>query len=158
MTVDAKQPEARSRRPERDADAALYVISVAADLAGLHPQTLRMYERRGLVEPARTEGGNRRYSESDLARLARIGELTTAGINLEGVRRILDLEGQVDDLRGELDRTRIEAAETADRIHRQYRKELVPYRAALVPLRPPARADNRTRPGRRETPPAHARR
>lgn len=89
---------------QADREAGVYVISVAADLAGLHPQTLRLYERKGLVEPARTEGGNRRYSEGDLARLGRIGELTAAGVNLEGVRRILELQDQIKKLRAELAR------------------------------------------------------
>ena len=77
---------------------AVYVISVAAELAGMHPQTLRIYERRGLLEPARTAGGRRRYSEADLALLERISELTGEGINLAGVQRILELEQQVAEL------------------------------------------------------------
>src|SRR5271168_1120187 len=76
------------------AGRAVYVISVAAELAGMHPQTLRVYERRGLVDPRRTGGGNRRYSERDLLRLQRISELTTAGLNLEGVRQVLELEAE----------------------------------------------------------------
>ena len=76
-------------------DSGVYVMSVAADLAGLHPQTLRLYERRGLVEPARTDGGNRRYSAADLDQLRRITDLTEAGVNIEGVRRILELEAEV---------------------------------------------------------------
>ena len=87
-------------------DAAVYVMSVAADLAGLHPQTLRLYERRGLVEPARTGGGNRRYSDADLAQLRRIAELTDAGVNIEGVRRILELEARVAELGRALERAR----------------------------------------------------
>ena len=71
---------------------AIYVISVAAQLAGVHPQTLRNYERSGLLDPSRTSGGSRRFSNEDLARLRRIQELTEAGCNLEGVRRILQLE------------------------------------------------------------------
>ena len=74
---------------------AVYVISVAAELAGVHPQTLRIYERKGLLDPARTGGGSRRYSEQDIDRLRRIQELTTAGLNLEGVRRVLELEAEV---------------------------------------------------------------
>ena len=77
---------------------AVYVISVAAELAGMHPQTLRVYERRGLLEPARTAGGRRRYSEADLALLERIAELTGEGVNLAGVQRILELERQVAEL------------------------------------------------------------
>lgn len=73
---------------------AVYIISVAAELAGVHPQTLRIYERKGLIEPYRTPGGTRRYSDEDLERLGLIQELTHAGVNLEGVRRILDLQSQ----------------------------------------------------------------
>ena len=82
---------------------AVYVISVAAELAGMHPQTLRVYERRGLLEPARTAGGSRRYSDADLARLERIGELTGEGLNLAGVIRVLDLEQQIAELQTQLD-------------------------------------------------------
>lgn len=87
-------------------DTAVYVMSVAADLAGLHPQTLRLYERRGLVDPARTDGGNRRYSAADLDQLRRITDLTEAGVNIEGVRRILELEAQVAKLTRSLDQAR----------------------------------------------------
>ena len=80
-------------------DAAIYVISVAAQLTGLHPQTLRTYERMGLITPGRTGGGGRRYSHRDVELLRMIAELTSAGIGLEGVRRILDLENQVEALR-----------------------------------------------------------
>ena len=80
-------------------DMAVYVISVAAELTGLHPQTLRAYERMGLIAPGRTPGGGRRYSHRDLERLREIADLTSAGIGIEGVRRILDLEVQVDALR-----------------------------------------------------------
>lgn len=77
------------------ADRAVYVISVVADLAGMHPQTLRMYERKGLLEPKRTAGNSRRYSQADLDQLVRIQELTQAGVNLAGVRVILDLEDKL---------------------------------------------------------------
>jgi len=80
-------------------DAAVYVISVAAELTGLHPQTLRAYERMGLIHPGRTGGGGRRYSHRDIERLREIADLTRAGIGIEGVRRIMDLELQVDALR-----------------------------------------------------------
>src|SRR3982074_3916589 len=82
-------------RPETSA-RAVYVISVAAELAGVHPQTLRIYERKGLVDPARTGGGSRRYSERDIERLRRIQELTNAGLNLEGGRRVIELEALVE--------------------------------------------------------------
>jgi len=90
-----------SRREE-----AVYIISVAAELAGVHPQTLRIYERKGLISPYRTPGGTRRYSEADLERLRVIQRLTAAGVNLEGVRRILELEDQNRRLRAQVDRLR----------------------------------------------------
>lgn len=105
---------------------AVYVISVAAELAGVHPQTLRIYERKGLLDPARTVGGSRRYSEHDIAVLRRILDLTNAGLNLEGVKRVMELEAEVDRLRGELERARQEAREAVARTHRQYRRDLVP--------------------------------
>ena len=82
---------------------AVYVISVAAELAGVHPQTLRIYERKGLLAPARTPGGSRRYSDADLALLQRIAQLTDEGLNLVGVQRVLDLERTVADLQDQLD-------------------------------------------------------
>src|SRR5256885_7277524 len=90
----------------RDRSRAVYVISVAASLAGVHPQTLRIYERKGLLDPARTVGGSRRYSEADIQRLRRIHDLTAAGLNLEGVRRVMELEDEVDRLRDEIIRAR----------------------------------------------------
>jgi MerR family transcriptional regulator/heat shock protein HspR len=85
---------------------AVYIISVAAELAGVHPQTLRIYERKGLIEPFRTPGGTRRYSDEDLERLGLIQELTADGVNLEGVRRILELQVENTRLRGQVDRLR----------------------------------------------------
>lgn len=114
----------------------VYVISVAAELAGVHPQTLRVYERKGLLDPSRTSGGSRRFSERDLARLRRIQDLTAAGLNLEGVRRVLELEAEVARLRGELDRVRSEALEAIDRVHRHYRRDLVPFDPTPVPYVP----------------------
>lgn len=114
---------------------AVYVISVAAELAGVHPQTLRIYERKGLVDPARTEGGSRRYSERDIQRLQRIQELTGAGLNLEGVKRVLELEDEVHRLRGEIARLQQEGREAVERTHRQYRRELVPLKQLPVPYR-----------------------
>ncbi|HHC07620.1 MAG TPA: MerR family transcriptional regulator [Actinobacteria bacterium] len=95
-------------------DEAIYIISVAAELAGVHPQTLRIYERKGLIRPYRTPGGTRRYSEADLERLRTIQELTNAGVNLEGVRRILELEEENRRLRAQVRRLRrlLEQAET----------------------------------------------
>ena len=86
---------ARNEGEER----AIYIISVAAELAGVHPQTLRVYERKGLVQPSRTSGNTRRYSQRDIDRLRRIQELTNEGINLAGVLRVMELEDQIDQLR-----------------------------------------------------------
>jgi MerR family transcriptional regulator/heat shock protein HspR len=123
--------------PDRRPSArAVYVISVAAELAGVHPQTLRIYERKGLVDPARTGGGSRRYSERDLAQLRRIQELTNHGLNLEGVRRVMELEDEVARLRRELALAEHEAAEAVARTHRQYRRDLVPLKNSPVPWRP----------------------
>jgi len=83
---------------------AVYVISVAAELAGMHPQTLRIYERRGLLTPARTQGGNRRYSEADIARLRCIANLASTGMNLEGIRHVMFLEEEVVRLRAEVEK------------------------------------------------------
>ena len=98
-------------------DEAVYIISVAAELVGMHPQTLRIYERKGLIEPYRTPGGTRRYSEADLERLAAIQELTEAGVGLEGVRRILALQQDNERLRYQIRRLRriIEDAQVAGR-------------------------------------------
>jgi MerR family transcriptional regulator/heat shock protein HspR len=106
----------------------VYVISVAAELAGVHPQTLRIYERKGLLDPARTEGGSRRYSDLDIEQLLRIQELTAAGLNLEGVKRVIELEAEVARLRGEIERLRADAREAVAQTHRQYRRDLVPLR------------------------------
>ena len=89
-----------------DHEEARYVISVAAEMSGMHPQTLRIYERRGLIEPYRTPGGTRRYSEADIERLSLIQALTSAGVNLEGVRRILFLEHEVERHRNQINRLR----------------------------------------------------
>jgi MerR family transcriptional regulator/heat shock protein HspR len=110
---------------------AVYVISVAAELAGVHPQTLRIYERKGLVDPARTAGGNRRYSDSDLERLRRIAELTDDGLNLAGVRRVLELEAEINLLRAELHRTQRDAEERVADTERRHRRELVPVSQAV---------------------------
>jgi len=97
-----------------EAREAVYMISVAAELVGMHPQTLRVYERRGLVDPYRTPGGTRRYSKADLERLLLIQELSNAGVNLEGIKRILLLELDNRRLRSQVDRLRrlLEDAET----------------------------------------------
>ncbi len=121
-----------SPRPNATHDRAVYVISVAAELAGLHPQTLRIYERKGLVDPVRTEGGSRRYSEADIAQLRRIQELTAEGLNLAGVQRVLELEAEVQRLGTELEAALDRARRTVEATHRQYRRDLVPLRQAVA--------------------------
>ena len=116
--------EEQQRREQR----AVYVISVAAELAGVHPQTLRIYERKGLLDPARTVGGSRRYSDVDIEQLQRIQELTSAGLNLEGVKRVMELEAEVAALRAEVARQQADAQQAVAETHRQYRRDLVPLR------------------------------
>ena len=122
-----------------ETDRALYVISVAAELAGVHPQTLRIYERKGLLAPARTTGRSRRYSDRDIALLRRIQELTTEGVSLAGVQRILALEDELNRARARiaetearLDELQREVEQRVEAAHRQYRRELVPVRSAVV--------------------------
>lgn len=111
---------------------AVYVISVAAELAGVHPQTLRIYERKGLVEPGRTVGGSRRYSEADISQLRRIQDLTNDGLNLAGVKRVLELEAELARALDELEQLRAEVDRRVGDVHRQYRRDLVPLRQAMV--------------------------
>jgi MerR family transcriptional regulator, heat shock protein HspR len=118
---------------------ALYIISVAAELAGVHPQTLRIYERKGLIEPHRTEGRSRRYSDRDIELLQRIQELTNEGVSLAGVKRVLELEAELDAaqeeigrLRAKLRQAREDAREAVRGVHRQYRRDLVPLEKSVV--------------------------
>jgi len=104
---------------------AVYVISVFAEIAGVHPQTLRNYERTGLLNPQRTEGGSRRFSDSDLHDIRRIQELTNAGINLEGVKRIMILEAQISALEAK-HQAELEA------VRRSMRRDLVPLDQAIA--------------------------
>jgi MerR family transcriptional regulator/heat shock protein HspR len=111
---------------------AVFVISVAAELAGMHPQTLRIYERKGLLEPFRTPGGTRRYSQDDIERLQLIQELTSQGLNLEGVRRVLSLQEEnrtlkrkLDKLRDKLDDLEEEMDRKLEDVHKSYRHEIV---------------------------------
>jgi MerR family transcriptional regulator/heat shock protein HspR len=115
----------------RDA-SAVYVISVAAELAGVHPQTLRIYERRGLVDPARTAGGSRRYSDADIALLKRITDLTEEGFNLVGVQRVLELEAEVERLKAELATLQRTSDDAVAEAHRHHRRDLVPMKQSLV--------------------------
>ena len=109
----------------QDRNRPLYMISVAAELAGVHPQTLRMYEQKGLVSPQRTNGNTRMYSPADIDRLALINELTAEGINLAGVIRILDLQGRLEDRDSELDDLHKRVRRLADRVHELETRENV---------------------------------
>ncbi len=111
---------------------AVYVISVAAELAGVHPQTLRIYERKGLVDPARTGGGSRRYSDADIALLQRISDLTDEGLNLAGVKRVLQLEARIAQLEAALQQVQSDASVAVDEVHRQYRRDLVPFKESFT--------------------------
>ena len=117
---------------DNDAERAVYVISVAAELSGVHPQTLRIYERKGLLDPSRTRGGSRRFSDADLSRLRHIQQLTATGLNLEGVRRVLELETELERLRAELEEARAQSRDAVAATHRQYRRDLVPLRQSPV--------------------------
>jgi MerR family transcriptional regulator/heat shock protein HspR len=134
---------------ERERSRAVFVISVAAELSGMHPQTLRIYERKGLIEPYRTPGGTRRYSQADIDRLNLIQDLTEQGLNLEGVKRVMALqskierlEGKVEALQEELSRTRAEAVRAIEAAHQTHRREIV-LRSEMLPdvpgRRPPGR-------------------
>ncbi|MGZ5383436.1 MAG: heat shock protein transcriptional repressor HspR [Acidimicrobiia bacterium] len=126
------------RKTSRETQA-VFVISVAAELAGVHPQTLRIYERRGLIEPYRTPGGTRRYSQEDLNRLTLIQELTEQGLNLEGVRKVLELRERVVKLEEELSQIKAELSVAEDqvdreiaKVHRSYRRDII-LRTQLYP-------------------------
>src|SRR3970040_2662351 len=115
-----------------DQSKAVFVISVAAELAGLPPQPLRIYERKGLIDPFRTPGGTRRYSREDIERLQLIQELTSQGLNLEGVRRVLALQEEnrilkrkLDKLRDKLDDLEEEMDQKIEDVHKSYRHEIV---------------------------------
>ena len=108
-----------------DKDRPLYMISVAAELAGVHPQTLRIYDQKGLVSPQRTRGNTRMYSQADIERLQLINELTDEGINLAGVIRILDLKGRLDERDDELDALHRRVRKLADRVHELETRESV---------------------------------
>jgi MerR family transcriptional regulator, heat shock protein HspR len=126
-------------RQQHDSDRPLFMISVAAELAGMHPQTLRLYERRGLVRPQRTAKNTRRYSERDVERLQRIQELTELGLNLAGVERVLAMEAQLDAMHSQMMALQTQLAEAAEamrreveRVERSHRMDLVPVSRAQV--------------------------
>jgi MerR family transcriptional regulator/heat shock protein HspR len=115
-------------------DRPRYMISVAAELVGMHPQTLRVYEEKGLVRPKRTAGNTRLYSEADLERLRLIQRLTTElGLNLAGVEAVLELEAEVGRMQARMERLEREMRDAIERVHRQYRRELVLYDPSRLP-------------------------
>jgi MerR family transcriptional regulator/heat shock protein HspR len=117
-------------------DRPRYMISIAAELVGMHPQTLRMYEQKGLVQPKRTAGNTRLYSEADLERLRLIQKLTTQfGLNLAGVEAVLDLEEQLQRMQARMERLEREMSEAIQQVHRQYRRDLVLYDSTQLPER-----------------------
>jgi MerR family transcriptional regulator/heat shock protein HspR len=119
-------------------DRPRYMISVAADLVGMHPQTLRIYESRGLIRPKRTAGNTRLYSEADIERLQLIQQLTNdLGLNLAGVEQVMQLQDEVQRMRRTLDRMEREMREAISQVHRQYRRDLVPWKPPidLIPTR-----------------------
>jgi MerR family transcriptional regulator/heat shock protein HspR len=142
-----------ARRGDDD-NQAIYIISVAAELAGVHPQTLRVYERKGLLAPSRTSGNTRRYSRKDIELLRRIQDLTNEGINLAGVMRILQLEGEVERLRNRVARASAQLEEKDSQIEQLRASRTA---VALVPLKDVRRvrramkADEVDQAGRRRT-------
>ena len=117
-------------------DRAMYMISVAADLVGMHPQTLRIYEQKGLVRPKRTPGNTRLYSERDLERLRLIQRLTNdLGLNLAGVETVLRMQDEIDRLRRQIERLERQLRDDVARVHKSYKRELVLYREATLPTR-----------------------
>ena len=127
--MPALEQQAMSDRP-------MYMISVAAELAGVHPQTLRTYENKGLVRPKRTPGGTRLYSEADVERLRIIQRLTTElGLNLAGVELVLRLEDELRRAHAQIERLQMQLREEIQKVHKQYRRDLVLYRQERHPER-----------------------
>jgi MerR family transcriptional regulator, heat shock protein HspR len=132
----------RVTRVEVETDRGVFMISVAAELASMHPQTLRMYESRGLVEPKRSPKGTRLYSQEDVEKLRRIHEMTVdLGLNLAGVQRVLDLESEVQGMHQRIEElevkalhAQVELAEELERVRRSFRAELVPFRESRTDL------------------------
>jgi MerR family transcriptional regulator/heat shock protein HspR len=140
-----KREDERTEAGQTSDDRGVYIISVAAELIGAHPQTLRIYERKGLLSPTRTRGNTRRYSERDIERLRTIQRLTQEGVSLAGVQMILDMETQLEALERRMEEMRVEAEhvrnralQEIERIRRQSRAEIVPM-ADVRRLTPPIR-------------------
>jgi len=125
---------------EHEPNRAVYVISVAAELAGVHPQTLRIYERKGLVAPARTGGGSRRYSDADIDLLRRVQELTDEGLNLAGVKKVMALEQELAKANAKVAELRQLQHDVVQQVRRESRRDLVPVSQAVTVYRRPRRS------------------
>ena len=142
MSEEARARRVRPGRIDVALDRGVFMISVAAELAEMHPQTLRMYEARGLIEPSRSPKGTRLYSQDDVERLRRIQQMTAElGLNLAGVERVLALEAELDEAHVRLseleqaaDRAQIEMAQELERLRRSFRAEIVPYAAGSTAM------------------------
>jgi MerR family transcriptional regulator, heat shock protein HspR len=151
---DGRPAPNHARRVELAADRGVFMISVAAELANMHPQTLRMYEARGLIEPKRSPKGTRLYSQEDVDKLRRIQEMTAdLGLNLAGVERVLDLEREIQTMQERIEAIELEAlqarvrlAEQLEEVRRSFRAELVPYGPREIVLAANARSPFRKPP------------
>jgi len=147
----------KSLRVQIATDRGVFMISVAAQLANMHPQTLRMYEARGLIEPKRSPKGTRLYSQEDVDRLRRIQEMTAQlGLNLAGVERVLRMEQEIERMHARIDELELEAlqaqvklAEELEQVRRSFRAELVPYSSSRAPGRELVRAADARSPFRK---------
>lgn len=141
--TDRRPPAGRRVDVEVAADRGVFMISVAAQLARMHPQTLRTYEARGLIDPGRSPKGTRLYSQEDVEKLRRIQEMTAElGLNLAGVERVLDLEREIEDMHSRIEelevqalRAQVELAERLEEVRRSFRAELVPFPNSRPPSR-----------------------
>ncbi len=150
----ARRSETRMTRVAVEAGRGVFMISIAAELAQMHPQTLRMYEARGLIEPQRSPKGTRLYSQEDVEKLRRIQEMTSElGLNLAGVERVLELEQQVEQMNAQIEdlevkalRAKVELAEELEQVRRSFRAELsVPYRGGAIVRAADARSPFRSK-------------
>ena len=135
---------------DREGERGVYIISVAAELVGVHPQTLRIYERKGLLTPSRTAGNTRRYSERDIARLQTIQRLTQEGVNLAGVKMIVEMENELDRLRERMQLMREQMRQAEERVRREVDRVRREFRAEIVPLSDMRSAERRLRGGQVE--------
>jgi len=153
-TAPARRRPPTVTRMEVATDRGVFMISVAAELANMHPQTLRVYEARGLIEPRRSPKGTRLYSQEDVDQLRRIQEMTAElGLNLAGVQRVLDLESEIESMHARIEEIELEAlraqvrlAEELEAVRRSFRAELVPYRAGELVRAADVRDWQRARP------------